>query len=67
LRRLRSAASRADFTLCLLALDWGWGAEETAARLMPESGKARADGERHALRTVSNAAAPLQRRRGPER
>ncbi len=59
--------SRADFTFCLLALDWGWGVEETAARLMQESGKARENGEAYALRTARNAAAALERRCGPQR
>ncbi len=59
--------SRADFTFCLLAIDWGWGVEETAARLMQESGKARENGEAYARRTAMNAAAALERRRGPQR
>jgi hypothetical protein len=63
----RPDISRADFTFCLLALDWGWDADETAARLMQESGKARESGEAYALRTVRNAAAALERRRGPQR
>jgi hypothetical protein len=36
----RPDISRADFTFCLLAIDWGWSAEEAANRLMQESGKA---------------------------
>jgi hypothetical protein len=60
----RPDISRADFTFCLLALDWGWGVEETAARLMAESGKARENGEAYALRTARNAAAALERRSG---
>jgi hypothetical protein len=64
----RPDISRADFTFCLLALDWGWGVEETAARLMEESDKARANGEAYALRTARNAAEALERRRGgPQR
>jgi len=54
--------SRADFTFCLLALDWGWGVEETAARLMQESGKASENGEAYALRTARAAAAAIARR-----
>jgi hypothetical protein len=42
--------SRADFTFCKIALDWGWGIEETAARLMQESDKAQENGEAYALR-----------------
>ncbi len=63
----RPDISRADFTFCLLALDWGFSIEETAARLMQESGKACENGERYALRTAQNAAAALERRRGPQR
>jgi RepB DNA-primase from phage plasmid len=60
----RPDISRADFTFCLLALDWGWGVEETAARLLQESGKARENGEAYARRTADNAAAALARRHG---
>jgi hypothetical protein len=63
----RPDISRADFTFCLLALDWGWGVEETAARLMQESNKARENGEAYALRTARNAAAAIERRQGQQR
>ena len=63
----RPDISRADFTFCLLALDWGWGVEETVARLMQESGKAQQNGEAYALRTARNAALALERRGGRER
>jgi RepB DNA-primase from phage plasmid len=63
----RPDISRADFTFCLLALDWGWGVEETADRLLQESGKARENGEAYALRTARNAAAALERRHGRQR
>ena len=56
--------SRADFTWCLIALDWGWSVEATADRLMAESRKARQNGPRYALRTAERAAAV---RRGVER
>ncbi|MGH7174278.1 MAG: DNA-primase RepB domain-containing protein [Gemmataceae bacterium] len=59
----RPDISRADFTFCLLAIDWGWGLEETAARLMQESGKAQENGEAYALRTARAAAAAIERRR----
>jgi RepB DNA-primase from phage plasmid len=59
--------SRADFTFCLLALDWGWAIEETAARLMQESPKAQENGEGYALRTARNASAALERRGGQQR
>ena len=38
--------SRADFVWCMTALDWGWSAEQTAARLMEESRKAQENGVR---------------------
>jgi len=63
----RPDISRADFTFCLLALDWGWSVEETAARLLQESGKARENGEAYALRTARNAAAAVERRQGRQR
>jgi hypothetical protein len=63
----RPDISRADFTFCLLALDWGWGVEETATRLMQESGKAKENGEAYAFRTAQNAATALERRCGPRR
>jgi len=49
--------SRADFTWCLIAIDWGRGVHETAARLLRESTKARQNGPRYALRTAQRAAA----------
>jgi hypothetical protein len=63
----RPDISRADFTFCLLAIDWGWGVEETAARLLQESGKAQENGEAYALRTARNAAAAIERRGGWQR
>ncbi len=63
----RPDISRADFTFCLLAMDWGWSVEETAARLRQESGKAQENGEAYALRTAQNAAAALEQRRGLRR
>jgi hypothetical protein len=58
----RPDISRADYTWCLIAIDWGWGVEETAARLLQESGKARENGEPYALRTARSAAAAVERR-----
>jgi hypothetical protein len=54
--------SRADFVWCMTALDWGWSAEATEARLMEESRKAQENGEGYAVRTVTNAAAAVARR-----
>jgi len=53
--------SMADFTWCLTAISWGHGIEETAARLMEESAKARENGEHYALKTAQNAAAAHMR------
>src|SRR5262249_46613010 len=63
----RPDISRADFTFCLLALDWGFGVEATAARLRQETTKARENGEAYALRTAQNAAAALERRQSQGR
>jgi hypothetical protein len=63
----RPDISRADFTFCLLAIDWGWGIEETVARLMQESSKAQENGEAYALRTARNAAAAIEQRHGEPR
>lgn len=57
----RPDISRADFTWCRTAIEWGWSTEDTAARLMQLSEKARADGERYAVLTATNAAASVQR------
>jgi hypothetical protein len=51
----------ADFTWCKTALDWGWTTQETAARLMEVSAKARENGERYAALTAQNAAAAVER------
>jgi hypothetical protein len=58
----RPDRSLADYTFCLLAIDWGWSVEDTAARLMQESAKAQENGEAYALRTARNAAAALKKR-----
>ncbi len=54
--------SRADFAWCMTAIDWGWSIEATAARLMEESTKAQANGEKYAQLTAQNAAAAVERR-----
>ena len=46
----------------MTAISWGHGIEDTAARLMEESSKARENGERYALMTAQNAAAAHERR-----
>ena len=60
----RPDISKADFTWCMMAIDWGWSVTATAARLMEESRKAQENGERYALGTAQNAAAAVARRRG---
>lgn len=58
----RADVSRADFTFCLIAIDWGWSIGETCERLLEKSPKAREDGPNYALRTAQNAAAAVYRR-----
>jgi hypothetical protein len=48
------------------AIDWGWSVDDTAARLMEESSKARENGQRYAMDTALNAAAAVLRRQGTE-
>lgn len=61
-REHRPDISRADFTWCMIAIDWGWSVTDTAARLMQLSPKARENGERYTLRTAQNAAAVVATR-----
>lgn len=55
--------SRADFVFCMTAIDWGFGVEQTAERLMEESVKAQVNGRAYAVLTARNAAAAVERRR----
>jgi hypothetical protein len=48
----------------MTALDWSWGIEGVADRLVVLSVKAREEGKRYALQTTRAAAAALQRREG---
>jgi len=57
--------SIADFVWCMTAISWGHSIENTAARLMQESGKARENGQRYAMMTATNAAAAAVDRRRP--
>lgn len=61
----RPDISRADFTWCMMAIDWGHSVEATAERLMEYSTKAQENGEPYALTTAQNAAAAVDRRRAP--
>jgi RepB DNA-primase from phage plasmid len=54
--------SRADFTWCMTALDWGFDIPETTARLMEVSSKAKENGPRYAALTAQNAAAAVERK-----
>ena len=60
----RLDVSRADFTFCLLAIDWGWSIEETCKRLLEKSSKAHQNGEGYARLTAQRAAAAVERRAG---
>lgn len=59
----RADVSRADFTFCLLAIDWGWSIDEVCQRLLEKSSKARETGEAYARLTAQRAAAAVNRRR----
>jgi hypothetical protein len=52
--------SRADFTWCRTAIQWGWTVEATASRLMELSSKASENGKRYALRTATRAAESVE-------
>ena len=54
--------SRADFTFCMIAIDWGWSIDEAAAKLMTESVKAIENGQRYARLTAERAAEAIVRR-----
>ena len=57
----RPDISRADFTWCRTAIEWGWSREATASRLMELSSKAKENGESYAILTATNAAASVDR------
>lgn len=59
----RPDVSRADFTFCLLAIDWGWSIADTCACLLEKSSKARETGEAYAWLTTRRAAAVIAMRR----
>ena len=59
----RPDVSRADFTFCLLAIDWGWSVAATYQRLLEKSSKARENGPTYARLTVERAAAAVSRTR----
>jgi hypothetical protein len=53
--------SRADFTWCRTAIEWGWSVEATASRLLELSAKAKENGERYATLTAARAAESVDR------
>jgi len=59
----RPDVSRADFTFCLLAIDWGWSLAETCQQLMEKSRKAHENGAAYARLTAERAAEAIDRRR----
>ena len=63
----RPDISRADYTFCLLAIDWGWSVEEVVGRLMQESEKAKENGPGYAERTARAAAKVVEGRGGRRR
>jgi hypothetical protein len=56
----RPDISRADFTWCRTAIEWGWSKEDTANRLTELSSKAK-DNWAYAILTATNAAASVER------
>jgi hypothetical protein len=54
--------SRADFTWCVTAIDWGHSIDHVSSQLMEESAMARANGQQCGLITAANAVASVQRR-----
>jgi RepB DNA-primase from phage plasmid len=59
----RADISRADFTFCLIAIDWGWSVHKTCQYLLQKSSKARENGAAYAWLTAQRAAMVVQRRR----
>ena len=57
----RPDISRADFTWCRTAIEWGWSREATAGRLMELSTKAKQNGEGYAIQTATRAAESVER------
>ena len=53
--------SKADFTWCRTAIEWGWSVEATASRLHELSAKAKRNGEGYAILTATRAAQSVRR------
>ena len=47
----------------MIAISWGHGVDDTAARLLQESRKAREEGQSYAMQTARQAEATVERRR----
>lgn len=62
----RPDISRADFTWCRTAIEWGWSKEDTANRLMELSSKAK-NNWAYAILTATNAGASVERQPSRER
>lgn len=58
--------SHADFVWCMTAIDWGFGVEATADKLMQESARARLKGRGYALVTARNAETAVEHNRSRE-
>jgi len=59
----RTRDSMADFTWCMIAIDWGKSVEDTAEKLMEVSAKAQENGQRYAHTTACNAAVEVEKNR----
>ena len=57
----RPDISKADFTWCRTAIEWGWPVEATASQLMELSNKAKENGEAYAIQTATCAADSVER------
>jgi hypothetical protein len=51
--------SRADYVWCMIAISWSHGVDDTAARLLQESAKAREEGKSYGLQTARQAEAAV--------
>jgi hypothetical protein len=58
--------SMADFVFCVTAIDWGFGVEATAEKLLEESSRASEKGRDYALLTARNARLAVEKNRGGE-
>ena len=59
--------SRADYVWCMIAISWGHSVDDTAARLLQKSLKAREEGKSYAMQTARQAADAVERQQQPNR